>query len=299
VAVKVGFIGIGQMGVHMARRVLMAEHSLVVHDANKDAATSLVDAGAEWAATPGAVAEACRMVITCLPTPAIVEEVVYGDEGLKSAWRPGDVYVDMSTNSPSTVRRIAEDAKVMGVDILDAPVSGGTRGAEAGTLTIMVGGDPAALETVRPVLEPMAGKIFHVGDIGCGNVAKLVNNMIGLACNSICAEGFVLGVKGGIDPQVLYELLSVSTANNWSLQQYPNTVFKGNFDPGFKISLAFKDIGLALGLGDDFGVPLPVAEAVKADLGNAVEHGLGDRGVDAVILGLEEAANVQVRRRNE
>jgi 3-hydroxyisobutyrate dehydrogenase-like beta-hydroxyacid dehydrogenase len=297
--VKAGFIGIGQMGSHMARRIQSAGYDLVVYDANRDAAASLVESGAEWAATPKAVAEACRVVITCLPTPQIVEEVVYGGDGLKSGWQAGDIYVDMSTNSPSTVRRIAEDAKPLGVGVLDAPVSGGTRGAEAGTLTIMVGGDAEVLERARPLLEPMANKIFHLGGVGCGNVAKLVNNMIGLACNSVCAEGFVLGTKAGIDPQALFELLTISTANNWSLQQYPNTVLKGNFAPGFKISLAYKDIGLALGLGDEYGVPLPVAEAVKADLAGAVERGLGDRGVDAVILGLEEAADVQVRRRTE
>ena len=179
--------------------------------------------------------------------------------------------------------------------VLDAPVSGGTKGAEQGTLTIMVGGDPAVLEEARPVLEPMANKIFHLGSVGCGNVAKLVNNMIGLACNSICAEGFVLGVKAGIDPQALYDLLTISTANNWSLQQYPRTVFKGDFAPGFKISLAHKDINLALGLGQEYGVPLPVAEAVKEDLAGAMKDGRRDQGVDSVILSLEETAGVQVR----
>jgi 3-hydroxyisobutyrate dehydrogenase-like beta-hydroxyacid dehydrogenase len=163
----------------------------------------------------------------------------------------------------------------------------------------MVGGDPAVLEQARAVLEPMAGKIFHVGDAGCGNVAKLVNNMVGLACNSICAEGFVLGVKAGIDPQVLYDLMTVSTANNWSLQQYPRTVFKGNFAPGFKVSLAHKDINLAIGLGEEFGVPLPVAVVVKDDLADAMAHGLGGQGVDSVILGLEEAAGVEVRVSDE
>jgi 2-hydroxymethylglutarate dehydrogenase len=294
-SMKVGFIGVGQMGVHMSRRVQAAGYELVVHDADQAAAASLLDAGAEWAGNPRAVAEACRLVITCLPTPQIVEQVVYGDDGLQSGWRAGDVFVDMSTNSPATVRRIATDAKAAGVEVLDSPVSGGTRGAEAGTLTLMVGGDAAVLDRVRPVLEPMAGKIFHLGDVGCGNVAKLVNNMIGLACNSICAEGLVLGVKGGIDPQVLYDLLTISTADNWSLRQYPRTVFQRDFEPGFKISLAYKDIGLALGLGAEYGVPLPVAEAVKADLGDAVEHGSGDRGVDAVIFRLEEAAGIEVR----
>jgi 2-hydroxymethylglutarate dehydrogenase len=292
---KIGFIGIGQMGIHMSRHIQTAGHSLVIHDVNKDAAMPLVQTGAEWADTPKAVAEACRIVITCLPTPQIVEEVVYGNHGVRSGWKTGDIYIDMSTNSPSTVRHIAEAARPLGVGVLDAPVSGGTRGAESGTLTIMVGGDPAVLERARPVLEPMANKIFHVGDIGCGNVAKLVNNMIGLACNSICAEGFVLGVKAGIDPQVLFDLLTISTANNWSLQQYPNTVFKGNFAPGFKVALAHKDITLAIGLGDEYGVPLPVARAVKADLGETMAAGRAEQGVDAVILGLEEAASVQVR----
>ena len=292
---KIGFIGVGQMGRHMAGKIKAAGYGLVVHDADRSAAAPLLETGAEWAATPKAVAEACRIVITCLPTPQIVEEVVYGRDGLLSGWKTGDIYIDMSTDPPSLVRRIAADAKPLGVGVLDAPVSGGTRGAEAGTLTIMVGGDPTVLETARAVLEPMAGKIFHLGDVGCGDVAKLVNNVIGLACNSICAEGFVLGVKAGIDPQALYDLLTISTANNWSLQQYPKTVFKGDFAPGFKISLAHKDLTLALGLGEEYGVSLPVTQVVKADLANAIGAGLGEQGVDSVILPLEAAARVQVR----
>ena len=293
---KVGFIGTGQMGIHMARHIQEAGHALVVRDVNRDSAAPLLKTGAQWAGSPGEVARACGTVITCLPTPQIVEEVVYGDQGLRSGWKNGDIYIDMSTNSPSLVRRIAEDAGAMGVAVLDAPVSGGTRGAEAGTLTIMVGGDAAALERVRPILEPMANKIFHLGAVGCGNVAKLVNNMIGLTCNSACAEGFVLGVKAGIDPHMLYDLLTVSTANNWSLQQYPRTVFRGNFAPGFKVALAHKDINLAIGLGEEYGVPLRVAEAVRQDLAKTVEAGRGEQGVDAVILALEEAVNVRVRK---
>jgi 2-hydroxymethylglutarate dehydrogenase len=292
---RVGFIGIGQMGVHMAANIQGAGNEVVVHDAKREAVDPLLATGARWAESPKDVAEVCRLVISCLPTPQIVEEVVLGPDGLQAAWKAGDLYIDMSTNSPSTVRRIAAAAGEKGVRVLDAPVSGGTRGAELGTLTIMVGGDAAALEEARPILEPMANKIFHLGDVGCGNVAKLVNNMIGLTCNSICAEGFVLGVKGGIDPQALYDLLTISTANNWSLQQYTNSVFKGNFEPGFKISLAYKDINLALALGEEFGVPLPVAEVVRDDLAAAIGDGRGDKGVDGVILSLEEAAQVQVR----
>ncbi len=296
---KVGFIGVGQMGIHMSRHIMDAGFGLVVNDANKDAAAPLLEDGAEWADTPADVAESCRVVVSCLPSPQIVEDVTLGPVGLQNTWQAGDIYVDMSTNSPSTVRRIAEAAAGLGVKVLDAPVSGGTRGAEMGTLTIMVGGDPVTLEKARPVLQPMANKIFHLGDVGCGNVAKLVNNMIGLTCGSICAEGFVLGVKAGIDPQALYDLMCISTADNWSLRQYPNTVFKRNFAPGFKVSLAHKDINLAIGLGDEHGVPLPVAKVVKEDLEKAMADGLGDEGVDAVIRSLEETAKVQVRTSNQ
>jgi 2-hydroxymethylglutarate dehydrogenase len=291
----IGFIGIGQMGRHMAARIIDAGYGLTVHDLKREAAEPLLARGAGWAAAPGDVARACRVVITSLPAPGDVEQVVYGKNGLISGWRPGDIYIDMSTNSPTTVRRIARDAGEKGVSMLDAPVSGGTGAAEKGTLTIMVSGEASTLEKVRRVLETMGQKIFHVGAVGCGNAAKLVNNLIGLACNSISAEGFVLGVRAGINPTTLLEIIKVSTGNNWCAQQYPGTTFKGNFAPGFKISLAYKDIGLALALGDEYGVPLPVGEAVRKDLADAVAAGLEEKGIDAVILPLEKAAGVKVR----
>jgi 2-hydroxymethylglutarate dehydrogenase len=201
----------------------------------------------------------------------------------------------MSTNSPTTVRKIAGDAAAMGVAVLDAPVSGGTRGAEAGTLAIMVGGEPATLEKVRQVLETMGQRIFPVGPVGCGNAAKLVNNLISLACNSISAEGFVLGVRAGLDPATLLEIIKVSTGDNWCARQYPNTAFRGNFEPGFRVGLAYKDINLALALGREYGLPLPVGEVVREDLRQAVAAGLESKGVDAVMLPLEKAAGVEVR----
>ncbi|MCK4273359.1 MAG: NAD(P)-dependent oxidoreductase [Dehalococcoidales bacterium] len=291
----IGFIGIGQMGKHMSRRILEAGYNLTVHDLKKEAAAPLLERGARWGDTPGDVARACRVVISSLPTPQDVEQVVYGTNGLKSGWKAGDIYIDMSTNSPSTIRRIAEDAKTMEVAVLDAPVSGGTKAAETGTLAIMVGGDSASLERVRKVLETMGQRIFPVGDAGCGNITKLVNNMISLACNSISAEGFVLGAKAGINPGVLLEIIKISTGNNWCAQQYPNTVFKGNFEPGFKVGLAYKDISLALDLGKEYGVPLPIGAAVQKDLQDTIAAGFEDKGVDAVILTLEDTVGVKVR----
>jgi 3-hydroxyisobutyrate dehydrogenase-like beta-hydroxyacid dehydrogenase len=292
---NVGFVGVGKMGVHMARTVMAAGYDLVIHDSSREAAAPLLEKGATWAGSPAEVGKTCRLIITMLPTPPIVEEVALGPSGLKATWQAGDVYVDMSTNSPSVVRKIAEEAAEQGVKMLDSPVSGGTGGADAGTLTLMVGGDAAVLEQVRPVLETMSKNIFHLGDVGCGNIAKLVNNMVGLTCNSACAEGMALGARAGIDPRALYELMTVSTADNWSLRQYPNTVLKRNFAPGFKISLAHKDINLALGLGEELGVPLDVAKAVKNDLAAALANGHGDKNVDAVILSREESTGVTVQ----
>ncbi len=296
---KIGFIGIGQMGRHMSRHIYEAGYTLTVHDLSKEAAAPLLSKGVGWADTPRQIAQSCDVVFSSLPTPSIVEDVVYGENGLKSGWKPGDIFVDMSTNSPSTIRRIAEDARAMDVSVLDAPVSGGTRGAEMGTLTIMVGGDVNTLEKVRKILETMGKNIFPVGDVGCGNIAKLVNNLIALTTNAITAEGFVLGVRAGISPRVLWDIIRAGTGNSWSLEQMPDTVFKANFEPGFKMSLGRKDIGLALTMGEEMGVPLQVGTAARQSMDIAIEAGYAERSVQAVILPLEEKTGVKVRAFNQ
>ncbi len=292
----IGFIGIGQMGSRMSRRLLQAGYDLSVYDLRKDAAQPLLKKGARWSKTPKDVAETCRIVLSSLPGPAEVEEVVYGPEGLAAGWQRGDIYVDTTSNSPATIRRVAADAKTKGVEVLDAPVTGGIRGADSGTLAILVGGNPETLEKVRKVLEAMGDKIFHVGDIGCGNVVKLINNVISATCSAINAEGFVLGTKAGIDARKLWEVIKVSTGNNWLLEQvYPETVFKGNYDFGFRLALHLKDIGLALALGKEYGVPMPVAAAVEQEFLEAKAAGFGEGGSVGVIRRLEELVGVQVR----
>jgi 3-hydroxyisobutyrate dehydrogenase len=292
---KIGFIGIGQMGRPMSRHILEAGYDLVVHDLSREAAAPLLEKGARWADSPREMAVSCRIILASLPTPPNVEEVVYGENGLKSGWQPGDIFVDMSTNSPTVMRRIAEDAGRQGVSVLDAPVSGGTAGAEKGSLAIMVGGEKKDLETVREVLETMGTGIFPVGSVGCGNIAKLVNNYISLTTNAVVSEGFVLGVKAGIDPQALWDIVRVSTGNNWSLEQMPGTVFKSNFEPGFKMSLGRKDMDLALALGRDTGVPLNIGAVVQQGLDKAIDAGYAEKSVQAVILPMEETAGIKVR----
>jgi 2-hydroxymethylglutarate dehydrogenase len=296
---EVGFIGIGQMGKHMARRILEAGNSVTIYDVKKEAAAPLLEKGAKWAESPKAVSEACSVVFTSLPTPPIVEQVVYGANGLKSGWKKGDIYVDMSTNSPALMQKIAKDAAGMGVAVLDAPVSGASKGAEMGTLTIMVGGDPAVLEKVQKLLETMGKRIFRVGDVGAGNAAKLVNNLIAIGCSSITAEGMVLGVKAGLDPQMLWDIITTSTGNNWALQQYSNSVFQGNFAPMYSLNLALKDIGLAVDMGKEYGVPLASGAIVEQKLIDARAAGLGDKSVDSFITRLEDVSGVQVRKKQQ
>jgi 2-hydroxymethylglutarate dehydrogenase len=296
---NIGFIGVGNMGRHMASNLIKAGYSVYINDLFKESAKPLLDKGAKWVDSPREVAVNCPTVITMLPTPPDVEKVVYGANGLMAGWKKGDIYIDMSTDSPTLLRRIDSDAKKKGVEVLDGPVSGGVGGAEAGTLAIMVGGSKETFEKSRKVLEAMGKNLFYVGDIGCGNVAKLVNNLISIAANTITAEGFVLGVKAGIDPIVLRDIVQVSTGANFTANGYVNTVLKGNFKPGFKLSLALKDIGLAVALGKELGVPMPVGAAAEMRLVEAKTKGLGDDHVDSVVQLLEEVTGVKVRAKNK
>jgi len=292
---KVGFIGIGRMGGNMARWILEAGYDLTVHDLIKENTNHLLEKGSKWADSPRAVAEGCDVVISSLPSPAEVEQVVYGPDGLMRGWKSGDIYVDMTTNSHDLALQLAEDARAKGVTFLDSPVTGGSKGAEEGNLVFIVGGEKAALDKVTPVLQTMGHKIYHVGESGSGTVAKLVNNVISITSNAIMAEAFVMGVKAGVDPQTLWEVATSGTANNWDLARYPEYVFKGNFEPGFRLSLASKDVGLALQLARKVGVPASVAAAVDQSYLAAKTAGYGDGSLYSIFRYLEELVGVQVR----
>ena len=292
---NVGFIGIGRMGSNMARHILSAGYDLSVHDLKKEVATHLLEKGAKWADTPRAISETCDTVLSSLPSPEEVQQVVYGIDGLMEGWKAGDIYVDMSTNSPDVIQQLAKDAGKKDVAVLDAPVTGGTQGAEEGNLVFIVGGQKDSLDKIDGILHTMGKKIYHVGDAGSGNIAKLVNNVISITANAIMAEAFVLGVKAGVDPQMLYEVAINGTANNWDLPKYPDSVFKGNFEPGFRLSLASKDVGLAIQLGRKLGVPLPVAAAVDQSFLAAKTAGFGDKQLYSIFQYLENLVGVQVR----
>ncbi|MCI0438311.1 MAG: NAD(P)-dependent oxidoreductase [Chloroflexi bacterium] len=292
---KVGFIGIGFMGRHMARNVLKGGHDLTVYDIRKDAADELLSMGARWASSPREVAQASDVVFTSLPMPRIVEEVAMGEGGILSGAKRGAAFFDLSTIGPDSVERIGAAASARGVHFLDAPVSGGTVGAEKATLCIMVGGDKAVFEQYRPVLDLIGDKTMYCGELGAGAVCKIVNNLIGLSLGVLLSEAFTMGVKAGVDPQTLFDAVSRSTGNTQAMQGFPNGLFKGRFEPGFQLDLGAKDVGLATELGRQLRVPMELANLVQQRYILAQNEGLGKRASGAVALIQEKMAGVEVR----
>jgi len=294
--VNVGFVGLGNMGQHMAHNLGRAGHAVAVYDLRPEAAAAVV------ARTPGArqassIADAAReadVVGTSLPMPADVEAVVLGAGGLGESMRPGSIYVDLSTNAPTVARRLAAALAERQIAMLDAPVSGGVRGAEGASLSVMVGGDRAVYDRAQPFLSAIGDKLFYCGEIGNGSVVKLCNNMAALAYGVILGEVLTLGVKAGVDLATLASVIGASTGRHQRLTEgFPAGVFRRNFERvGFSVALSAKDTRLAVELGHDLGVPLAVGEIVASDLREAVERGLGRLDFDAVVQVQEQRTGV-------
>src|SRR5215471_18203198 len=296
---RVGFIGLGNMGGPMAKHILDAGHALTVYDVRKEAASTHLQGGARWAESPMAVAAASEIVFTSLPGPKEVEAVALGEGGVLQGAAPGTVYIDLSTSSPTLIRRISEMGRGKNVQVLDAPVSGGPIGAQQATLAVMVGGDRAVYERVKPVLDAIGNKVSYVGAIGCGAIAKLVHNMIAICTQVVLAEGFTLGVKAGVDPEALRQAVADGAVGQGLMLNYmvPNVVFKGDFDTvRFALRLARKDIGLATDLAREFNVPLRVGNLVEQDHIEAMSRGWGERDSTVPFALQEERAGVKVRK---
>lgn len=292
---QLGFIGVGNIGTPMCNHLLQAGHTIIVYDVNPSNLARMVNLGAQAAGSPRAVAEACAIVFSSLPGPREIEQVALGPDGIIAAARPGLIYVDLSTNFPPVARRVCEALAARGVTMLDAPVSGGVAGAERGTLAVMVGGDAQAFATCRPLLEAFGTNVFHVGAIGSGCVAKLVNNMLAFV-NSVAAfEGMLLGVKAGMEPQMLHDIIQASSGASWAMRQFPQKVFAGDFTPGFSIDLAHKDLRLALEMGDEFSVPLMMGSACINVMREARAQGRGGDDMSGMMRVLEEHIGLQVR----
>jgi 3-hydroxyisobutyrate dehydrogenase-like beta-hydroxyacid dehydrogenase len=294
---KVGFIGLGTMGSSMALNVLKGGHELVVHDINRDAVALHLEAGAAWADTPQQVMEVSEVVFTSLPGPPEVQAVALGESGLIHGVRPGKVYFDLSTNSPTLLRHIhAEFAKV-GAHVLDAPVSGGPRGARSGRLAIWVGGDRAIYDQYKPVLDAIGDKPYYVGPIGAGSIAKLVHNCTGYILQTALAETFSMGIKAGVDPLVLWQAVRHGAlGRRQTFDSLTEHFLPGHFDPpDFALRLARKDVSLAVEVGREFDVPMRLANLTYAELTEALNRGWGQRDSRVAMLLQEERAGIEVQ----
>ena len=295
---RIGFVGLGNMGGPMALNLMKAGHVLVVHDVREKAGAPHLERGAKWAASPREAAESAELILTSLPGPPEVEAVAVGAQGIIRGATRGAIFADLSTGSPTIIRRIHAAFAEKGIDMLDAPVSGGVWGAQRGSLQVMVGGDEAVFERVRPVLQAIGDKVGYMGPIGAGTIAKLVHNMIGICTRQVVAEAFTLGVKAGVRPEALLTAVKGGSFGQGLLlsQVLPEIVFKGDFDTvRFALRLARKDLGLATALGREIEVPMSMAAVAEQGLVEAMARGWGDKDHAAPWLLQEEKAGVRVR----
>ena len=270
----VGVVGLGNMGGGICRNLIRSSgHDVVFFDLNEAAMDACASAGGRPAGSVAEVAGAADVLFTSLPTPAAMEAVALGADGIAGHARPGTVYFDLTTNSLALVRRAAAALAEKGVTMLDAPVSGGPSGAEAGTLTVMAGGDRAAFDAQEPLLGSFAANTVHLGEIGTGTIAKLVNNMLIICYMTTAAEGLALGLAAGIDPHKLDAVVRSSSGNSIAWQSIADRGLSGDYSPSFALDLCYKDIHLALELADELRIPAPHASSAADLLRTALRMG--------------------------
>jgi 3-hydroxyisobutyrate dehydrogenase len=292
---KLGFIGVGNMGNPMALNLIKAGHSLQVHDLRRETAANLLEAGATWVNSPKEAATEVEAAFLSLPMPADVERVVLADNGALAGLPRGGTIIDMSTNSPTVVRGLAEKTKAKGVAFLDAPVSGGVRGARNATLAVMVGGDRAIYDKYEPILKAIGSNVFHCGDVGAGNVVKLVNNMLAFIHMMGAAEAVVLGTKAGVDPNILWQAVKASSGGSFVWESGTRAILRDRLAPTFTIDLASKDISLATGLAKELGIPLKMGLAAQELIRQYQENGYAKEDVLATVKELEKQTGTVVR----
>jgi len=293
---KVGFIGVGNMGGPMCRNIIRnTNHEVVVFDLNADAVKTCTDLGASSATSVADVASRCDVVITSLPIPKVVEEVTLGSAGIAASAKPGTTFIDLSTNSPATARRVFEGMKAKGIHMLEAPVSGGTVRATDGTIVIMVGGDAKTFEQQLPLLKSFSGEVVHVGDIGMGSTAKLINNMLAFCNAAAAAEALMMGKRSGIDLNKLDAVIRNASGMSAGYNNMARKALAGDYAPTFALDLAHKDLRLALEMADELGVPGMIAPQVMSLMRMARGMGLGGQDSASVMRVYETALNEQVR----
>ena len=293
---KVGFIGLGVMGAPMALCILKGGHPLTVYDLNADAVKRLTDAGATAAKTPKEVGEASDVVVTMLPEPQHVQQVILGKDGVAEGLKAGSVVIDMSTIDPYTSQAIGAELKKQGVDMVDSPVGKTSEHAASGTLTLMIGGDPKVIEKVRPVLDRMGSDSHYCGGPGMGHAMKITNNLLATTIMTANTEALSIGAKCGLTLELMMEVMKTTMGNNVQLYSaMPKKAFKGDDSPGFSIKLAGKDVRLAVELARKQGFEPLVGAGAQATLERAMKLGLGDRDTAALLFLREKELGIKVR----
>src|SRR6059036_564009 len=291
-AVSVGFIGVGNMGNPMAANVLK-QFPMTVFDANPKAMENLIQAGAKRAGSTREVVESSEIVLTSLPASPDVEAVYLEPGGLVERAKAGTILIDLSSVLPSTPRKIEPRARAKGVHFLEAPVSGGVSGARAATLAIMVGGDAAALERARPVLRAIGPNIFHVGPVGAGNIVKAINNMMACVNGLAMMEGLAVGVKAGLDPMTVYEVVKASSGGSKALERIPRAIVPREFEPGFKVALMNKDLETFTAIAKELHVPVSFSNVAQRYQQAAMAAGLADQDTSVALTIIEKLAALE------
>ncbi len=293
---KIGFIGLGIMGKPMSRNLLKAGYQLVIMDRNSAVLDEVAAAGAEVAATPRAVAEQTDIIITMLPNSPQVKAVVLGENGVIEGARPGAIVIDMSSIAPLVSREIAAKLVEKGVEMLDAPVSGGEPKAIDGTLSVMVGGKKDVFEKCYPIMKTMAGSVVLTGEIGAGNITKLANQIIVALNIAAMSEALVLATKAGVEPELVYQAIRGGLAGSTVLDAKAPLVLDRKFNPGFRINLHVKDLANVLETSHEIGVPLPLTAAVMEMMQALKVDGMGDLDHGSLVRYYEKLAQVEVKR---
>jgi len=292
---KVGFIGLGAMGGPMALNLAKAGHKLVVHDIDQSKTTAVRAKGAELAGNAEAVAAAVHRTILIVETTDQAREVITGERGIIRGARPGHVVVCMSTIDPYAAREIAEQLKAKGIAMVDAPVSGGTGRAQSGELSVIVGGDKETVARCEDLFKAMGNRTFHVGPLGSGLAMKLVNNMLVQVNTVAVAEALVLGVKAGLDPQTIYDVVKVSTGASAAWELRVPRILKGDYEPGGTIDISYKDQELETAFAKRLGVPVLLANVSQQVYQMARAQGLNKQDGSAVVKIFEQMAGVKVK----
>lgn len=294
---KIGFIGLGIMGKPMAKNLLKAGYELVVYDINQDAVNEVVAAGAKSAPTSKDVAAQSEIVITMLPNSPHVKAAVLGENGVLEGAKPGLVLIDMSSIAPLASQEIAAAVAKKGVEMLDAPVSGGEPKAIDGSLSIMVGGNKDLFDRSTELLSKMGKSVVLCGDVGAGNTTKLANQIIVALNIAAVSEAFVLATKAGVDPELVFNAIRGGLAGSTVMEAKAPMIMAGNFKPGFKIDLHIKDLANAIETGHDVGVPLPLTASVMEILQALKVDGKGQNDHSGIAMYYEKLAKVEARKK--